>query len=156
MREKTQIEQKNKTQNSQCSVCSFLPVFKWVSFLKIKRTFFFSRVLSFNLLSLAFKSISWVNLLLKFECFQRFSLFLDQNRFINSKVEKRQTLIALSSYSPSLQLNSEHPKFPKPKEYKPRKLTQTQKFQTQTQKIKHKNTRKSNLERTSTNPIRYV
>ena len=30
-----------------------------------------------------------------------------------------------------------HPKFSKPKEYKPRKLTQTQKFQAQTQKIKH-------------------
>ena len=42
----------------------------------------------------------------------------------------------------------EHPKLSKPKEYKPRKLTQTQKFQAQTQKIKHKNTRKSNLEHT--------
>ena len=29
-----------------------------------------------------------------------------------------------------------HPKFSKPKEYKPRKLTQTQKFQAQIQKIK--------------------
>ena len=42
----------------------------------------------------------------------------------------------------------EHPKLSKPKEYKPRKLTQTQKFQAQTQKIKHKNTRKLNLEHT--------
>ena len=46
----------------------------------------------------------------------------------------------------------ERPKFSKPKEYKPRKLTQTQKFQAQMQKIKHKNTRKSNPEHTSTNP----
>ena len=31
----------------------------------------------------------------------------------------------------------EHPKFSKPEEYKPIKLTQTHKFQAQTQKIKH-------------------
>ena len=34
------------------------------------------------------------------------------------------------------------PKFSKPKEYKLRKLTQTEKFQAQTQKIKHKNKKK--------------
>ena len=71
----------------------------------------------------------------------------NQISILNKPTSEQQTLQPkqhCSSYSPSLQLNSEHPKFSKPKEYRPRKLTQTQ-------KIKHKNTRKSNLEHTSTN-----
>ena len=68
----------------------------------------------------------------------------NQIGILNKPTFEQQTLQPkehCSSYSPSLQLNSEYPKFSKPKEYKPIKLTQTQKFQAQTQKIKHKNTR---------------
>ena len=72
----------------------------------------------------------------------------NQIGILNKPTSEQQTLQSkqhCSSYSPSLQLNSEHPKFSKPKEYKPRKLTQTQKFQarksnTRTQESQTQNT----------------
>ena len=50
----------------------------------------------------------------------------NQISILNKPTFEQQTLQLkqhCSSYSPSLQLNSEHPKFSKPKEYKPIKLT---------------------------------
>ena len=50
----------------------------------------------------------------------------NQIGILNKPTFEQQTLQLkqhCSSYSPSLQLNSQHPKFSKPKEYKPKKLT---------------------------------
>ena len=56
--------------------------------------YFFSLLFSLSNCSLAFKSISWANLLLEFECL--FSLFLDQNSFVKGKDQKDKTLINAS------------------------------------------------------------